>query len=55
LAILGFEKTLPVFNQHLPVKCLVFPLFMAAEHYQSIETAVRNVEEIVLKVDLFAY
>jgi hypothetical protein len=39
----GFEKTLPGFDQHLPAKCSVFPLFSGAEYYQSLEIALINV------------
>jgi hypothetical protein len=49
----GFEKTLPGFDQHLPAKCSVFPLLVDAEHYQSLEIALTNVGYHFLKVDLF--
>jgi hypothetical protein len=49
----GFEKTLPGFDQHLPAKCSVFPLIFCAEHYQSLEIALTNVGWHYLKVDLF--
>jgi hypothetical protein len=42
---------LPGFDQHLPVKCFVFPL--GAEHYQSLETALTDVGQHYLKVDVF--
>jgi hypothetical protein len=34
---------LPGFDQHLPAKCSVFPLFFSAEHDQSLEIALTNV------------
>jgi hypothetical protein len=43
LIFMGFEKTLPGFDQHLPAKCWVFPLLFDAEHNQSLETALTNV------------
>jgi hypothetical protein len=49
----GFEKTLPGFDQQLPVKCSVFPLIFGAEHYQSLETALSNVGWQYLEVDIF--
>jgi hypothetical protein len=33
----GFEKTLPGFDQRLPAKCSVVPLLFDTEHYQSLE------------------
>jgi hypothetical protein len=48
----GFEKTLPGFDQRLPAKCSVFPLLFGAEHYQSLETALINFGQHYLKVDL---
>jgi hypothetical protein len=53
LIFVGFKKMLPGLNQHLPVKCSVSPLFFGAEHYQSLKTALTNVGEHYLKVDLF--
>jgi hypothetical protein len=49
----GFEKTLPGFEQHPPVKCSVFPPLFGAERYQSFEFAFTNVGYHYLKVDLF--
>jgi hypothetical protein len=43
LIFMGFEKTLPGFDQHLPAKCSVFPLLFGAEHYQSLEMSSTNV------------
>jgi hypothetical protein len=43
LIFVGFEKTLPGFDQQLPAKCSVFPLLFGAEHYHSLETALPNV------------
>jgi hypothetical protein len=53
LIFVGFEKTLPGFDQHLPVKCSVPPLLFGAEHYQSPKTALSSVGEHYLKVNLF--
>jgi hypothetical protein len=33
----GFEKTLPGFDQQLPAKCSVLPLLFGAEHFQSLK------------------
>jgi hypothetical protein len=44
---------LPVFDQHFPGKYSIFPLLFCAEQYQSLETALTNVGEDYLKVDLF--
>jgi hypothetical protein len=44
---------LPGFDRHLPAKCSVFPLLFGVEHYESLETALTNVGEHYLKVDLF--
>jgi hypothetical protein len=41
----GFEKTLPGFNQHLPAKCSVFPLLFGAEHNQSLEIALISIND----------
>jgi hypothetical protein len=49
----GFEKTLPGFDQHLPAKCLIFPLIFGAEHCLSLETGLIKVGEHYLKVGLF--
>jgi hypothetical protein len=43
LIFVGFEKTLPGFDEHLPAKCSVLPFLFGAEHYKSLETAVTNV------------
>jgi hypothetical protein len=43
LIFMGFEKTLPGFDQQLPAKCSVFPFLFGAEHYQSLEIALTNV------------
>jgi hypothetical protein len=43
LTFVGFEKTLPGIDQHLPAKCSVFPLLFGAEHYQSLGIALTNV------------
>jgi hypothetical protein len=43
LISVGFEKTLPGFEQHLPAKCSVFLLLLGAVHYQSLEIALPNV------------
>jgi hypothetical protein len=51
----GFEKTLPGFDQHLPAKCFVFPFLFLAEHNQSLEIASTNVGLPYLKVDIFPY
>jgi hypothetical protein len=49
----GFEKTFPGFDQHLPAKCSVFPVVLfVVEQYQSLEIALTNVGEHYLKVDL---
>jgi hypothetical protein len=53
LIFVGFEKTLPGFDQHLPATSSVFPLLFGAEHYQSLEIALINVGYHYLKVDLF--
>jgi hypothetical protein len=42
LIFVGFEKTLPGFDQLLPAKCSVFTLHFGAEHYQSLEIALTN-------------
>jgi hypothetical protein len=34
---------LPGFDQQLPEKCSVFPLFFGAEHFQSLEIALTNI------------
>jgi hypothetical protein len=52
LIFVGFEKTLPGCDQHLPAKCSVFPLPFGAEHCQSLETALPNVGKHYLTVDL---
>jgi hypothetical protein len=39
----GFEKTLPGSDQHLPAKCSDFPLLSSAEHHHSLEIALTNV------------
>jgi hypothetical protein len=43
LIFVGFEKTLPGFDQQPPVKCSVFPLLFGAEHNQSLEIALTHV------------
>jgi hypothetical protein len=40
---MGFEETLPGFDQHLPAYCPVFPLLFDAEHYQCLEVALTSV------------
>jgi hypothetical protein len=43
LIFVGFEKTLPGFDQQLPAKCSVFPLLFGAEHYHSLEIALSKI------------
>jgi hypothetical protein len=43
LISVGFDNTLPGFDQHLPAQCSVFPILFCAEHYQSLEIALTNV------------
>jgi hypothetical protein len=43
LISVGFEKTLPGFEQHLLAKFSVFQLLLGAEHCQFLETALTNV------------
>jgi hypothetical protein len=38
-----FEKMLPGFEQHLPMKCLVIPLFVIAKCYIFLDIVVSNV------------
>jgi hypothetical protein len=44
---------LPGFDELLPEKCSVSTLLFRAEHYQSLETALTNVGQHYLKVNLF--
>jgi hypothetical protein len=53
LIFVGFEKTVPGFDQRLPAKCSVFPLLFGAEHYPFLEIAVTDFRKQYLKVDLF--
>jgi hypothetical protein len=43
MIFVGFEKTLPGFDQHLPAKCSAFPLLSGAEHCQSLEIVLTDV------------
>jgi hypothetical protein len=43
LIVVGFEQTLPVFDQRLSEKFSVFPLLSGAEYYQSLEIALTKV------------
>jgi hypothetical protein len=49
----GFEETLPGFDQHLPEECSVFPLLSGADYSQSLEIALNNVGKHYLKMDHF--
>jgi hypothetical protein len=42
LIFVGFQETLPGFDQHLPANCSGFPLLFGAEHYQSLEIGLTN-------------
>jgi hypothetical protein len=55
LIFVGFEKTLPGFDQHFPVTCSVCQSLFGAEHYQSLEIALTNIGWHYLKVDLFIF
>jgi hypothetical protein len=52
LVSVGFEKTLPGFDQHRTAKCSTFALLFGADHYQSLELALPNVGLLYLKVEL---
>jgi hypothetical protein len=53
LTCVGFEKTLPGFDQQLPAKCSVFPLLFRSEHYQPLEISLTNVGYHYVKVGIF--
>jgi hypothetical protein len=50
---MSLKETLPGFDQHLPSKRSVFPLFFGAEHYQSLEIVLTDVGQHYLEMDLF--
>jgi hypothetical protein len=54
LILVGFEKSLLGFYQHLPMKCSVFLLLCSAKHNQPVGIAVTSAGYYNLNVGLFS-